>query len=194
MLSIVYSSYSSVERGAGNDVGRDILVDGYNVIKRSELFQGFSPQQFAAARDALVTQLAHRYLHTPHRVTVVFDGNAPHEQVSHERRIRVIYSRAGETADQVIVRLAAQAREDGRDVEIFSDDLEVRSSVRKVGGSALSTQQLTHHLNAPPTHLKRQAARRRWARQHYGLDPSGRKDDDLDDAPPAHTRKKKKHR
>lgn len=194
MLCISCSKCSNTEMGTGKDVGRDILVDGYNVIKRSALFQTFGFQQLAEARDALIIRLAHRYLHTPHHVTVVFDGNGLIEQVSHERRVRVIYSRAGETADQVIARLAAQARDAGREVEIYSDDLEVRGAAQRVGGSARSTQHLTHQLNAPPAHLKRLSAHRQWARQRYGLDPTRGKDDDRDDATHAHTRKKKKHR
>ena len=120
-------------------MGREILVDGYNVIKRDASFQALQARNLAAARDALITQLVTRFRHTPHRVTVVFDGKGSSEQVMHERRIRVIYSRAGETADSVIARLAAHARAEGYEVEMYSDDLEVRSSVTKEGGSAKTT-------------------------------------------------------
>jgi uncharacterized protein len=159
-------------------VGRDILIDGYNVIKRDISFQSVRKKSFEAARHALITQLVNRYRHTPHHVTVVFDGDAPREQVTHEYHIRIIFSRAGETADAVIARLAAQARAEGRDVEMFSDDLEVQHAVRNVGGSAQTTNQLTGQLNAPPAHLKRLARHRQFVRQKYGLDPMRGKDDD----------------
>ena len=161
-----------------NNVVRDILVDGYNVIKRDAAFQSVRQRSFEAARHALITQLIHRYRHTPHHVTVVFDGNAPREQTTHEQRIRIVFSRAGESADSVIARLATQARAEGRDVEMFSDDLEVQHAVKSVGGTAQKTGQLTGQLNAPPKHLKRLAEHRRIVRRKYGLDPMRGKDDD----------------
>jgi predicted RNA-binding protein with PIN domain len=159
-------------------VGREILVDGYNVIKRDASFQSVCKKSFEAARHALITQLVNRYRHTPHRVTVIFDGDAPQEQTMHQQRIRIIFSRAGETADSVIARLAAQARTEGRDVEMFSDDLEIQYAVKSIGGRAQTTDQLTAHLNAPPKHLKRLAEHRRAVRRKYGLDPMLGKDDD----------------
>lgn len=159
-------------------MGREILVDGYNVIQRDPSFQSARQRSFEAARHALITQLINRYRHTPHSVTVVFDGDAPQEQTTHEQRIRIIFSRAGESADSVIARLAAQARAERRDVEMFSDDLEVQHAVKSVGGKAQTTGQLTSQLNAPPKHLKRLAEHRRIVRQKYGLDPMRGKDDD----------------
>src|SRR4051794_36776624 len=86
-------------------VGRDILVDGYNVIKRAPSFQAVRAQSLASARAQLIALLRNRYRHTPHQVIVVFDGNEAHEQISHEQRIRIIYSPHGESADNVIARL-----------------------------------------------------------------------------------------
>lgn len=159
-------------------MGREILVDGYNVIMRDTSFQSARQRSFEAARHALITQLIRRYRHTPHRVTVVFDGDAPREQTTHQQRVRIIFSRAGESADVVIARLAAQAREEGHDVEVFSDDLEVQQAVKSSGGESQNTGQLITHLNAPPKHLKRLAEHRRRVRRKYGLDPMHGKDDD----------------
>jgi predicted RNA-binding protein with PIN domain len=177
---------------SGGEVGREILIDGYNVIKRDTSFQVLEARNLAAARDTLITQLVARYRHTPHRVTVVFDGKGSSEQVMHERRIRIIYSRAGETADSVIARLAAQARTDGREVEMYSDDLEVRTSVTKEGGSAKTTGQLTSQFNAPPAHLKRLVHHRQFVRHKYGLDPTKGKDDEEPQLPRSKRGKKKK--
>jgi predicted RNA-binding protein with PIN domain len=171
-------------------VGRDILVDGYNVIRRNASLQALEKKSMAAARDALVMQLDQRYRHTPHRVTVVFDGAGAVEQVTHERRVRVIYSRSGEKADQVIARLAAQARADGREVETYSDDLEVQSSVAKEGGTARATGQLTSQLNAAPTYQQRLVRHRQAVRARYGLNPSLGKDEGPP-GPPRRSRKKK---
>ena len=153
-------------------MGRDILVDGYNIIKNSATFRTVETRNFAAARAALITQLVHRYRHTPHHVIVVFDGDGTSEQVSHDRRIRIIYSRYNETADNVIKRLAAEARATGREVEMYSNDGEVRQAVAQQGGGVHSVDQLTSQLNAPSRDVARRARHRLAVRQKYGLDPS----------------------
>jgi uncharacterized protein len=153
-------------------VGLDILVDGYNVMKSNASFQALSVKNLTHARQLLINQLASRYRHTPHQVTVVFDGDGAREQTTHDRRVRIIYSRSGETADSVIARLTASARAAGREVELYSDDSEVRQSVSQQGGRIGSTNQLTKHLNAAPADLARLSHHRQQARRQYGLDPT----------------------
>jgi len=163
-------------------MGRDILVDGYNIIKNAASFQSAGTRNLAAARELLITQLINRYRHTPHQVIVVFDGDGPGEQMSHDRRICIIYSRRGETADSVIARLAAQARSAGREVEMYSDDREVQQSVAKQGGNIGTAGQLTSRLNAAPRDVARRARHRLAMRRKYGLDPAY----DPDDEPEPH--------
>jgi predicted RNA-binding protein with PIN domain len=159
-------------------MGLDVLVDGYNIIKNSPLFQPLEARNLEAARAALITQLDLRFRHTPHRVIVVFDGNGPREEVSHTKRIRIIFSRNGQTADSVIARLAAEAEQAGREVELYSDDREVRQSVVGSGGGARSVGQLTAQFNAPSRDVEKRARYRIAMRKKYGLDPNYDPDDD----------------
>jgi len=152
-------------------VGRDILVDGYNVIKNTPSLQAIGAKNLAAARDLLISQLVNRYRHTPHQVIVVFDGSGTGELVSHDRRVRIIYSRHSETADSVIARLAAQARAAGREVEMYSNDREIQQTVAREGGRAHTTGQLASELNAAPRDVARRARHRQAMRRAYGLDP-----------------------
>jgi predicted RNA-binding protein with PIN domain len=176
-------------------VGHDILVDGYNVIKRAPSFQAARAQNLATARAQLITLLRNRYRHTPHQVIVVFDGNETFEQTNNEQRIRIIYSCHGETADSVIARLAVRARLDGREVEIYSDDLEVQQAVISQGGKAQTTTQLEREVHAAPRDIERRARHRVAVRRKYGLDsPPFRKDCDDDYDPPRLPGKKKKRR
>lgn len=176
-------------------MGRDILVDGYNVIKRAPSFQAVRAHGLASARIQLITLLRNRYRHTPHQVIVVFDGNETHEQISHEQRIRIIYSRHGETADSVIARLAMQARADGRDVEIYSDDIEVQQSVTLQGGTPQSTTQLEREMYKAPRDIARRTKHRVAMRRKYGLDSNMFDKDCYDnEPPPTPGKKKKKHR
>jgi uncharacterized protein len=178
-------------------MGRDILVDGYNIIKNSALFQAVEAQNLAAARAALLAQLVNRYRHTPHRVIVVFDGNAASEQVTHERRIRIIYSRYNETADSVIARLAAEARQAGREVEMYSNDGEVQQAVAQQGGGVHSASQLTSQLNAPSRDAARRFRHRLAQRRKYGLDTAALDADDQPEphhTPKGHTKKSPRRR
>ncbi len=159
-------------------MGRDILVDGYNVIKNSASFASVEARNLAAARQALITQLVSRYRHTPHRVTVVFDGHGASEQVSYDRRIRIIFSRHSETADSVIARLATEAGYAGREVEMYSNDGEVQRAVTQQGGEVRTTDQLTKQLNAAPRDVERRYRQRIARRRRYGLDGSDPDEDE----------------
>lgn len=178
-------------------MGRDILVDGYNVIKRAPSFQAVRAQSLAAARAQLIALLRNRYRHTPHQVIVVFDGNETLEQTSNEQRIRIVYSRHGETADSVIARLAASAQADGRAVEIYSDDIEVQQSVTAQGGITQTTSQLEREMYKAPRDIERRTRHRVAVRRKYGLDSNQfRKDcdDDYNEPPHAPGKKKKRRR
>lgn len=169
----------------------DILVDGYNVIMNSNLLHAAGGSH-ARAREVLIAQLSQRYHHTPHRVTVVFDGKDTCETVTYEKRIRVVFSRYGETADSVIVRLAAEARGAGREVEMYSNDREVQHAVVKQGGGARVVPHLTEQLNTPSRDVAKRARHRIVVRQLYGLDPNYNPDDEPQ--PRSHQKGKKRKR
>src|SRR5262245_2928996 len=56
-----------------------ILIDGYNVIRRTPALAAAERQSLAGGRDALLTALSATYRHTAHRVVVVFDGDGAAE-------------------------------------------------------------------------------------------------------------------
>jgi len=178
-------------------MGCDILIDGYNVIKKNSMFQLLETRNLAVARDTLIKQLKNRYRQTAYRVIVVFDGNGAREEVCHDEHVRIIFSRQGETADRVIARLAAEAHANGREIIVYSDDIEVQQSVIEQGGQKKTTQHLTRHLNAAPKDVEARAKYRQTIRHEYGLDPTAKWKDD-DEMPPVtqHKRRKKsrKHR
>ncbi|HET9921286.1 MAG TPA: NYN domain-containing protein [Ktedonobacteraceae bacterium] len=161
-------------------MGLEILVDGYNVIKNNEPFRSAQRHGLLHSRTLLIKQLQSKYRHTPHRVTVVFDGDGANEVVTHEQRIQIIFSRRCETADQVIVRLSATLQAQGRLVETISDDLEIRHGVTKSGGELRTTRQLTNHLNAPSHDVAQKIRHRQKAIREYGLNPQHKAEDDDD--------------
>ena len=92
-----------------------ILIDGYNLIRQSSAFRRFDRLSLEAGRKALVQSLATYKKQTRHRVTVVFDawesGFLTEERDRHGG-INILYSRRGETADDLIKRMIENRKEE----------------------------------------------------------------------------------
>jgi uncharacterized protein len=171
---------------------RDILVDGYNVIKNNLMFRTLEKKSLAEARLLLLRQLQNRYRHTTHRVIVVFDGDGKHEQVSHDDHIRIIYSRYGETADSVIKRLSAEALSTGRSVQMYSDDEDIRQTVYQQGGNIQTTGHLMKQVQAAPRDVAIRSQHRRQMRRIYGIDTPYKLEDEVEPDYPTNRKKKKR--
>ena len=91
-----------------------IIIDGYNLIRQSTTLSTLDQQDIMLGREALVEMLAAYRKIKPHRITVVFDGcNSPvfSPQRSRQKGISIRFSRSGESADDVIKRMAHKERE-----------------------------------------------------------------------------------
>ena len=175
-------------------MGSVILIDGYNVIKKNLMFQQLEIKNLALARDTLIHQLKNRYRQTSYQVIVVFDGNDMQEQTAYDEHIRIIFSRHDQTADSVIVRLAAESRGAGREVILYSDDEEIKHHIVERGGTFLTTHQLVARLNAAPCDVAVRSRHRQMMRRVYGIDPWYKPDDNLEPSPQTHKKKKKSSR
>lgn len=127
-----------------------ILVDGYSLLHGwPELAPG-KPRHSAAARDELIHILT-RYqdaIGTP--ITVFFDGagarsGAPKAESTHP--VEVLYSRDGQTADDLIERAAHRFQPYG-EVLVVTDDSAERDTVIAFGGSAWSCQHFISELES----------------------------------------------
>ena len=137
---------------------RTIYVDGYNVIRNTPALAQAERVSLATGRDTLLARLAARYRHTPHHVVVVFDGDGAAESAQPFpglSRGRVIFTRADETADAVIIRLAAQARGEGREVAVVSDDFEVRDGASQHGAATARVGDLQRRMDEAPRLLRK---------------------------------------
>jgi len=117
-----------------------ILVDGYSLLHNwPELAPG-KARHSAAARDELIHILTRYQDASGTPVTVVFDGSGSKRrrgEVSEMPAIEVLYSRAGQTADQMIERATHRLREYG-EVLVVTDDFAERDTVLSVGGMVSS--------------------------------------------------------
>ncbi|MFG1608271.1 NYN domain-containing protein [Actinoplanes sp. NPDC049265] len=119
-----------------------LIVDGYNVTKR-----GFAEMSLEQQRKRLITGLGGIAAQTGDEVTVVFDGaERVHGLPPAPRNVRVLFSKKGETADELIRRLA-RAEPDGRPVVVVSSDREVADGVRRHGAYPMGADSLLRRLS-----------------------------------------------
>ncbi|MET8836678.1 NYN domain-containing protein [Micromonospora sp. NPDC004540] len=118
-----------------------LVVDGYNVTKR-----GFGEMSLEQQRKRLISGLGGIAAQTGDEVTVVFDGaERIHGLPPTPRGVRVLFSRKGETADELIRRLV-RAEPAGRPVVVVSSDREVADGVRRHGAYPLGADSLLRRL------------------------------------------------
>ena len=135
-----------------------ILIDGYNLLHAWERYQGFRdnqsyrllhgwpelapgrPRHSAFARDELIHIVTryHDAIGTP--ITIFFDGGGAAPGVAKSessRHVEVLYSKAGQTADDMIERATHRFQPYG-DVLVVTDDYAERETVIALGGQAAS--------------------------------------------------------
>ena len=117
-----------------------ILVDGYSLLHNwPELAPG-AARHSEAARDALVEMLTQYQDAKGTPITVFFDGagsrrSKPKNEAS--GAVEVLFSSAGQTADDLIERAAHRFQEYG-EVLVVTDDYAERDMVSGFGGSVAS--------------------------------------------------------
>lgn len=117
-----------------------ILVDGYSLLHGwPELAPG-KARYSAFARNELIRKLTQFRDSTGTPVTIVFDGVGSRQRKSDVKstpEMEIIFSRAGNNADQIIERVAHQLASFG-DVLVVTDDNLERETVMAGGAHASS--------------------------------------------------------
>jgi predicted RNA-binding protein with PIN domain len=118
-----------------------LVVDGYNVTKR-----GFAEMSLEQQRKRLITGLGGIAAQTGDEITVVFDGaERVHGLPPAPRGVRVLFSRKGDTADELIRQLV-RAEPAGRPIVVISSDREVADGVRRHGAYPMGADSLLRRL------------------------------------------------
>jgi hypothetical protein len=114
----------------------DLIIDGYNLLALERRLDRGLEQ----SRNSLINNLARYRQAKPLNLTVVFDGwrsGSPNETRLARDGITIIYSRLGEKADDVVIRLA---REKSSAAVVVSSDREIRDAVERFGAVAIHAQ------------------------------------------------------
>jgi predicted RNA-binding protein with PIN domain len=120
-----------------------LLVDGYNVTKT-----GYGALALEQQRSRLLAGLGGLAARTRAEVTVVFDGSdgAVPVALPAPRGVRLLFSRTGESADEVLRRLVGHEPA-GRPVVVVSSDREVADGVRRSGARPVPAVALVRLLD-----------------------------------------------
>ena len=120
----------------------DLIVDGYNLLALDKRLDRGLEQ----SRNSLIKNLV-RYLQAkPMNLTVVFDGwraGSASETRLVQDGVAIVYSRLGEKADAVVIRLA---REKNSGAVVVSSDREIRNAVERFGGVAIHSREFSEIL------------------------------------------------
>ena len=119
-----------------------LIVDGHSVIFAWPELRQMHERRTSLARDALVRKLRDYQDWTGVRVVVVFDGRGAAVDASAEPgEIQIFYSRAGQTADSVVERLASKYGSQYRLLVATSDYLE-QETASACGAECISAEAL----------------------------------------------------
>ncbi|MFB7713890.1 NYN domain-containing protein [Streptomyces sp. NPDC056105] len=120
-----------------------LVVDGYNVTKT-----GYPTMPLEKQRLRLLGSLSQLAAQTGAEVTCVFDGAelAAPVLLAPPRGVRVLFSKAGVTADELIRQLV-RAEPSGRPVVVVSTDREVADGVAKSGARPVASVMLLKRLS-----------------------------------------------
>lgn len=122
------------------------LVDGYNVIRLDAELRSREAESLEAGRRALLHLIARARRAAQDEFTVVFDGARVAGGAPSEGRIRVVFSRPPQTADDELMRLARQLRSGA---VVVSSDRKIQDAARRAGSAVLTAAQFLEALDVP---------------------------------------------
>jgi uncharacterized protein len=134
-----------------------LIIDGYNLIRQSGTFRRFEKVSLEEGRHALIHRLSIYKQQTGHRITVVFDAwesGSPTEERDRYGGIDILYSRRGQTADELIKRLIQSRREE---MVVVTSDRDIVDFAFRRGTTAIPSPEFESRLLEPetrPTHAK----------------------------------------
>jgi predicted RNA-binding protein with PIN domain len=132
-----------------------LIVDGHSVIFAWPELRRLHARRTSLAREALIKKLRDYQDWTGVRAVVVFDGKGSRiGQSSEPGEIQIFYSRAGQTADSVVERLAGKYASQFRVTVATSDYLE-EQTVSAFGANCISVEGLRGLLEEARPKIRR---------------------------------------
>ncbi len=114
-----------------------IIVDGYNVLRSGSRYvhmrqsPDYTHDTFNRVREALISDVA-SFAGSEHDAVIVFDAAENSESAGKTEKIsgvRIIFSPYGSSADNVIEKLAFDARESHKETLVITSDATIQDTV-----------------------------------------------------------------
>jgi predicted RNA-binding protein with PIN domain len=122
-----------------------LIIDAYNFLWRSETYGG-GWNSMEMAMEALLEDLRRYKRIRGFSITLVFDGDPSRGgSMSREKGIRLIYSRGGRSADDLIRDMIRHAPEGAL---VVTSDGELSRSCRRLGASVISSENFEKRLTS----------------------------------------------
>jgi uncharacterized protein len=121
-----------------------IIIDGYNLIRNYPPLALLEQADFSQGRNYLLEWLSDYQRRSKHPISVIFDGGKGgglFEERDHYKGIKILYSRLGQTADEVIKRIAAK---EGEKALVVTSDQELSFSCRAVQSGTIRSEEFAH--------------------------------------------------
>lgn len=130
-----------------------LLVDGYNLLFSTDLVE--EPNDLEGLREALIGLLGRYQKIRGHRLTVVFDGGEggrPNAPSGRKGKVRVVFSRRGQTADEVILGRLSRA---GPPWVVVTSDRDLGRAAMAEGAEVVGSEEfaskVVEALEGPPS-------------------------------------------
>jgi len=133
-----------------------ILVDGYSLLHNWPELAPDQPRHSARARVELIRILTQYHDATGEPITIFFDGSgAPPtaQKPESSREVEVLFSHAGQTADDMIERAAHRFQEYGQ-VLVVTDDFAERDTVGAMGSMVSSCANFINSIENALTEMQ----------------------------------------
>ncbi|MFZ1220232.1 MAG: NYN domain-containing protein [Chthoniobacterales bacterium] len=119
-----------------------LIVDGHSVIFAWPELRKLHGRRTSLAREALTKKLRDYQDWTGTRVAVVFDGKGTTvSEISDPGEIQIFYSRAGQTADSIVERLASKYGKTFK-LLVATDDVLEKETASASGAECISAEAL----------------------------------------------------
>jgi predicted RNA-binding protein with PIN domain len=139
---------------------RYLIVDGHSVIFAWPDLRALHARRTGAARDKLVRQLTAYQDASEVRVVAVFDGKGEKaSEATEPGGIQIFYSRAGQSADEIVERLVAKYGSE-HEMTVATDDHLERQTALTFGATTISTEMLRGMMQDEARDFARRLKRR----------------------------------
>jgi predicted RNA-binding protein with PIN domain len=136
-----------------------LLVDGHSVIFAWPELRALHERRTSLAREALIKRLRDYQDWTGVHVVVVFDGKGTAvNECSEPGEVQIFYSRAGQSADAIIERLASKYASQFRVLVATSDYLE-QETASACGAECITAEALRGLLDETGSRSARRSKR-----------------------------------